>query len=120
MDLKGKIVIVTGSSSGIGKAVAIRFAEEGANIVVNYHINKTGGEKTKKEIEKLGRKCLLVQADITKPKDIERLFKATLSEFGSVDILINNAAWPSEKVPFFKAKKKDILELFDASWINAG
>lgn len=119
MDLRGKVVVVTGSSSGIGRAIAVRFAKEGASIVVTYHINKKGGEETKKEIERLGGKCLLTKLDVTKPKDIEKLFKRVLSEFGTVDVLINNAAWPGEKISFFKAKKKDILELFDADIVGA-
>ena len=67
MKLKNKIVLITGSSSGIGKATALRFAKEGARVVINYNINKKGGEDTLEEIRKLGAIGLLVQADVTKP-----------------------------------------------------
>jgi len=119
MNLKNKIVIVTGSSSGIGKTTALRFAREGSCVVITYHKNKKGGEETKKEVERLGGKCLLVKLNITKPEDIEILFKKVVSKFGTLDILINNASWPSEKVTFFETKKKDILELLDNNIVGA-
>lgn len=89
MVLKDKVVVVTGSSSGIGQTTAMRFAKEGAKVVVNYHANKVGGEETLAKIKKITPNCLLVQADVSKEEDVKRLFKAVLDEFGTVDILVN-------------------------------
>lgn len=111
--------MVTGSSSGIGKAVALAFAREGSKVVINYKTNKSGGEGTKAEIEELGRSCLLVQADITKVNDIDRLFKKTKETFGTVDILVNNAAIGTDKVPFMKSSYEDILEMVNTDLISA-
>jgi len=108
MELKGKVVLITGSSSGIGKTTAIRFAEEGAKVVVNYNINKEGGEETLKEVEK-HTEGLLVQADVSNPEDIKKLFDAVTKKFGKVEILINNAAIPNDKVPYLEASYEQIL-----------
>lgn len=109
MDIKNKVVVITGSSSGIGKTTAIRFAKEGARVVVNYNINKKGAEETLLEVKKYSE-GILVQADVSKPEDIEELFKAVTDKFGTVDILINNAASPAEKMPFFDSTQKDLLD----------
>lgn len=114
MILKDKIVVVTGSSSGIGQTTAIRFAKEGAKVVVNYHANKQGGEETLAEIKKITPDCLLVQADVSKQEDVERLFKAVMEKFGSVDILVNNAAIGTDKRPFMEASYDDMKEMIDA------
>ena len=74
MDIKDKVVVITGSSSGIGKTTAIRFAKEGAKVVINYNINKKGGEDTLQEVKKHSE-GFLVQADVSKPEDVKRLFK---------------------------------------------
>src|SRR5215204_4160674 len=100
MDLKNKVVVITGSSSGIGKTTALRFAKEGSKVVVTYHVNEEGGKKTLSEIEKLGNETLLVQVDISKPEDVKRLFEEVEKKFGTVDILINNGAIPNDKVPY--------------------
>lgn len=89
MKLKNKVAIITGSSRGIGKATAILFAKEGAKVVINYKENKTEAEKIFKEIG--SDNSLLVQADVSKEEDVDRLVKATIDRFGKIDILINNA-----------------------------
>ncbi|KKP48314.1 MAG: 3-oxoacyl-(Acyl-carrier-protein) reductase [Candidatus Woesebacteria bacterium GW2011_GWA1_33_30] len=117
MDLKNKIVVITGSSSGIGRTTAIRFAKEGAKVVVNFNINSRGGQETVDEINKISE-GLLVQADVTKPKEIIRLFDEVVKKFGTVDILINNAAIPNDKVPYFEASYEDIVELVNTDLIG--
>ncbi len=87
--MKDKTVIVTGGAKGIGKAVALRFAEEGANIVLNYR--STSPENVKAEIEAMGVKCLTVQADVSKIDEAQKLADAAVGEFGSIDVLVNNA-----------------------------
>lgn len=86
-----KVVLVTGSSSGIGKAVALRFAQEGANLIVNSRNNVQGGQEVLDEIKRLGTKAIYVQADITSENQVDVLFDAAMTEFGRVDILVNNA-----------------------------
>ncbi len=116
MDLKEKVVLITGSSSGIGKTTAIRFAKEGARVVINYSSNKEGGEETLKKIEKYSE-GLLVQADVSKPEEVKRLFGEVENKFGTVHILINNAAIPNDKVPYLEASYEDILELVNTDLI---
>ncbi|HCR35942.1 hypothetical protein A2130_00250 [Candidatus Woesebacteria bacterium GWC2_33_12] len=89
MKLKNKVVIITGSSRGIGRATAILFAQEGAKVVINYKTNKKEAESVAKEVR--AENCLLVQADISKEDGVKRLVEDTLGKFGKIDILINNA-----------------------------
>jgi len=117
MELKDKVVLITGSSSGIGKTTAIRFASEGAKVIVNYRENKAGGEETIKEIEKLGAENLLVQADVSKPQEVERMFEEIIKKFGTVDILINNAAIPNDVVPYLEAEYDDIVSLINTDLV---
>ncbi len=87
--MKDKTVIVTGGAKGIGKAIALKFASEGANIVLNYR--STSPEGVKNEIEAMGVKCLSVQADVSKTEEAQKLADAAIAEFGGIDVLINNA-----------------------------
>jgi 3-oxoacyl-[acyl-carrier protein] reductase len=114
MTLKDKVVLVTGSSSGIGQATAIRLAEEGAKIVVNYHVNKDGGEETLNKVKELSPESILIQADVSKEEDVERLFQEVVDKFGRVDILINNAAIGTDKKPYMEASYDDMKEMIDA------
>ncbi len=87
-----KIALVTGSGRGIGKAIALHFARHGADVVVNFFRNRAPAEETTHEIEKLGRRALLVKADMGDLDDINRLFDEAEKEFGGLDILVHNAA----------------------------
>ncbi len=87
-----KIVLVTGSGRGIGAATALHFASLGADIVVNYFRNRVPAEETADKIRQLGRKVLLVKANMGEPDEIELLFDAIELEFGGLDIYIHNAA----------------------------
>lgn len=118
MTLTDSVVIVTGSSSGIGQATAIRFAQEGANVVVNYCINKTGGEETLAKVQQSSPNSILVQGDVSEPDDIDALFKTALEKFGKVDVLVNNAAIGTDKVPFMEASYDDVKEMLDADLIS--
>ncbi len=91
-DFTNKIVLITGSGRGIGKATALHFARNGADIVINYLRKKTAAEETAREIEALGRRVLLVRADIGEPEDIDRLFAEVETAFDGLDVLVNNAA----------------------------
>jgi len=89
--LKGKIAVVTGASKGIGAAIAEHMAAEGASVVVNYASSKAGADDVVKRITQREGKAVAVQADVSKPEDIQRLFAETKKAFGKLDILVNNA-----------------------------
>lgn len=90
MELKNKVVLITGSSIGIGKETALAFAKEGSKIVITYNTNKKEAEKTLKECKKL-TECLLFHLDVTKTDSIKKVVKNTIDKFGALNILINNA-----------------------------
>jgi glucose 1-dehydrogenase len=88
---KDQVAIVTGSSTGIGKACAIHLASLGAKVVVNYSSNLEEGQKTVDEIEKNGGIAILVKADVSHEEQVKALFNKTINEFGKLDILVSNA-----------------------------
>ena len=91
MRLKDSVAIVTGSSSGLGRAIAILFAQEGAKVVVNADRNVAGGEETVATIKEAGGEAIFVQASVASSQDCQRLVQAAVDAFGGVDILVNNA-----------------------------
>lgn len=91
MLLDGQVVLVTGGSRGIGRAVALACAREGAHVVINYAGNVKAAQSVVEEISDMGRKCLAVQADVSKASDVERLVEESLADFGKIDVLVNNA-----------------------------
>lgn len=91
--LENKVAIVTGSSKGIGAAIARHFAAAGAKVVVNYASSKEAADKVVKDIIDNGGRAIAVQADVSKESDVIRLFNETEKEFGTLDILVNNAVY---------------------------
>jgi 3-oxoacyl-[acyl-carrier protein] reductase len=89
--LTGKVAVVTGASKGIGAAIAKHLGQEGAAVVVNYASNKARADKVVAEITGKGGRALAVQADVSKPADIRRLFAEAKNAFGRLDVLVNNA-----------------------------
>ncbi|MDI6889243.1 MAG: SDR family NAD(P)-dependent oxidoreductase [Methanocellales archaeon] len=90
MRLANKVAMVTGAGSGIGKGIAIRFAEEGADVVI-ADVNLEGAQATAREVEVLGRKSLAIKTDVASSASVEQMIRATVDKFGKVDILVNNA-----------------------------
>ena len=90
MLLQNRVAVITGSASGMGKAMALRFAQEGCDIVVT-DLNLAGAEKVAEEIKSGGRKAVAVQADIANSKDIKSMIEKSAQIFGKIDILVNNA-----------------------------
>lgn len=105
--MPGKVALVTGSSRGIGKAAALRLAEAGYDIVVNYVRNKKAALETAGEIEALGRKALVVKANVGDVDKIKYLFSEIDREFGRLDVLINNAA---------SGVQRPVMELEQKHW----
>ena len=90
MDFKGKTVLITGGSRGIGKATAIAFAEKGARVAINFRSNKAAASATCELLK--GEGHFAIRADISKPNAVEKMLEAVVQEFGQLDILVNNAA----------------------------
>jgi 3-oxoacyl-[acyl-carrier protein] reductase len=91
VNLKGKTAIVTGASKGIGATIAIKLAEAGANVVINYNGSKSKAEEVANKIETINGKATIIQADVSKFSEAEKLFDTAIQHFGKVDILVNNA-----------------------------
>lgn len=110
MDIRfdNKVVVVTGSSSGIGQATAIEFGRSGAKVVVHYNSNQAGAEKTANEIRAVGGDAIVVGGDLTKKEQVEKLINEAVARFGGVDILINNAGTLVER--------KKVAEMSEALW----
>jgi glucose 1-dehydrogenase len=101
--LKGKYVLVTGATTGIGHATAIRFAEEGCGVAINYRSNPEAAKATLDAVQKAssangqsGVKHITVHGDVSKEADVKKMFSDTLAAFGRLDVLINNAGWQKE------------------------
>nr|WP_313000340.1 SDR family NAD(P)-dependent oxidoreductase [Chryseobacterium gleum] len=116
--LKNKSVLITGADSGIGKAVALLFAMEGADIAIIYHSNDNDAGKTKAEIETLNRKCIIFKGDINDYEFCEETVKEVISVFGKIDILINNAGiqFPADRIE--DLEEKNIRQTFDSNIVG--
>ena len=93
MRLKDKVALVTGSSRGVGRAVALAYAKEGAKVVVNYTSNEAAANDVVQQIGALGTQAIAVKADVARRAEVERLVAAGIERFGSLDILVNNAGF---------------------------
>jgi NAD(P)-dependent dehydrogenase (short-subunit alcohol dehydrogenase family) len=113
LDFSGKTALVTGSGSGLGTGIAIRFAQAGAAVVVNYRSSADGAQAVVAQIKARGGKAIAIQADVTRRGDVERLIEQTAVAFGRLDVLVNNAGvYPLSP----------LLEMSEAEWddvINA-
>jgi 3-oxoacyl-[acyl-carrier protein] reductase len=88
---ESKVALVTGASRGIGRAVALRLAVEGANVVVNYNTNAAAADEVAQAIRRSGVQAEVVQADVAQASEVDRLVQAALAKFGRIDVLVNNA-----------------------------
>lgn len=96
--LKGKVALITGGDSGIGRAVAYLYAREGADVAINYlPVEQSDAEETQRAVQSVGRKCLLLPADLTDPSACNQLVEHTVQKFGQLDILVSNAAHQARK-----------------------
>ncbi len=106
-DLHGKVALITGGSRGIGRAIAIRLAGQGADVIVNYVRHRKDAEETAAEVEKLHRKCLLVKTNVARSEDVKKMFATIDDEFAHLDILVSNAA---------SGVLKPVMELTERHW----
>ena len=91
IDLKNKVIVITGGTKGLGKAIVTQLANSGAKLVINYKSDVANAERFLKEICRMNQNCILVKADVTQEKQVRELYKKALERFEKVDILINNA-----------------------------
>ena len=89
--LQNRIALVTGASRGIGKSIALALANAGCHVAVNYHQQAAAAEEVRSAIEKLGRRAISIQADVSVPTDVDRLVSETQRQLGEIEILVNNA-----------------------------
>jgi 3-oxoacyl-[acyl-carrier protein] reductase len=108
IDLTGKVAIITGAATGIGRATALTLAESGAAVTINYKRNEKDAELLRKQIVSTGGRAITVQADVTRASDVEALVRRAAEEFGPVDVLINNAGSLIQRLR--------ILELTEERW----
>ena len=111
MKLKGKAALITGGGTGIGRAITLKFASEGANVAINYSRRAAAGEETAETARRLGVRAIAVPADVTRDAEARRLVEETAEALGRLDILVNNAGW-TQVVPHRELDKltEDILE----------
>jgi len=112
MKLEGKKAIVTGGSRGIGRAISLMYAKEGADVLVNYHSNDAAAKETVAEIEKLGRKGVAVAADVADYKSAQNMVDECVKQLGGVDIVVNNAG-VSKPSMLLKMKEEDWDAIID-------
>src|SRR6201998_2314394 len=101
MSFKGKKALVTGSSRGIGRGIALKLAERGAQVAIHYYRNQGAAQATLEKIRGFGSNGFLVQADICRPDEIRRIFQQVRAEFGALDIFVSNAR--TEAPTFYEA-----------------
>lgn len=122
MRLQGKTAIVTGGDTGIGKAICLAFAREGASVVVDYHGDVEPAKVLAGEIQSAGGKAAVCGADVSRPEDVEALVQKAVAEFGSIDIMVNNAG-VEEKHPFidmpFDVYQKTVAVNLTGTWLGA-
>ena len=112
--LKGKCALVTGASRGIGKAIALKLASLGANLVLNYRSSETEAMEVEKEVKKMGVDAISIIGDISKLEDVENLVSVAKEKFGSVDIMVNNAGITKDTL-ILRMKEEDFDKVIDVN-----
>jgi glucose 1-dehydrogenase len=105
-DFKGKNVLVTGSSKGIGRDIAITFAAQGANVAIHYNTDKEGANETKAKVDKYNNNSIILKADVSSSKDVNKMFEVYFNKYKKIDILVNNAGGGLRK-PFLEINEEE-------------
>lgn len=113
MRLEGKVAIVTGAASGMGRAIALRYAQEGASVVI-ADLNQAGAQKVVDEITAAGGKAVAVAVDVRNQEQVQAMVNTAVNQFGGLDILVNNAG-VGKIIPFFETTEKDWDFMFDVN-----
>lgn len=116
--LKRKTAIITGGDSGIGRSVSVLFAKEGADVIIVYHESDRDAEKTKKMVEKEGRKCVLYKGDIAEEKFCRQVIRDTVKKFGKLDILVNNAGTHESDKDVLKISTNQFKRTFEVNMFS--
>jgi NAD(P)-dependent dehydrogenase (short-subunit alcohol dehydrogenase family) len=117
--LAGKVALITGGDSGIGKAVALLFAEEGADIAIAYLSEQKDADEVKIMIEEeFGQKCLLIPGNIRKERHCEKIVNSTITEYGKLNILVNNAATQTEQKSLTDISDEQLYETFETNILS--
>lgn len=112
MELQGKVALVTGSSKGLGRAIVLRLAEQGADVVINYSRDEAAADEVRKAAEAHGVRGVVVQADVSQVDGIQHLYDVAFSEFGQVDIVVANAGMEKVGIPVTDVTEEDFDLLF--------
>ena len=114
--LQGKCALITGGDSGIGRAVAVLYAREGADVAISYlREEQPDAEETKRGVEAEGRRCVLIPGDLKRAKFCDRLVEKALAEFGKLDILVSNAAHQNRKKTLDKLDDEELETTFQVN-----
>jgi glucose 1-dehydrogenase len=97
--LEGKVALVTGSDSGIGRAIAIEFAHAGASVIITYHADQEGAEEAERVAEECGGQAIVIKLDVSNEESVAEAFEETFKKFGQLDILVNNAGVNGSNIP---------------------
>lgn len=117
MDFLNKVVLVTGSSRGIGRSIAVQFAKEGAQVIVNYKNSQKEAEAITEILSSYGTDCICIKADISKEDDVKRMIEQIIDKYGRIDILVNNAGIAIDK-DFSKHQVKDWHDTIDTNLVG--
>ena len=113
--LAGKVALITGGDSGIGRAVAIAFAMEGANVAIVYNVNGSDAEETRRLVEAKGQRCLVIKADVRTSDACRAAVQRTVTELGALDVLVNNAAYQVAHERFEDVTEEELKRTFETN-----
>lgn len=112
--LEGKVALVTGASRGIGRAIAVQLAEAGADVAINYAGSEAAAAQTAEAVQALGRKAILIQANVGKTAEFDAMVKKVIEEFGKIDILVNNAGITRDNL-IMRMKEEEFDEVIETN-----
>jgi NAD(P)-dependent dehydrogenase (short-subunit alcohol dehydrogenase family) len=119
LKLGGKIALITGGDSGIGRAVALLFAQEGADVAISYLSEEKDAQEVKRMVEEeFGRRCLLIAGDIRKERQCQKIVERTVKEYGKLNILVNNAATQTEQKSLTDITDEQLYETFETNILS--